>query len=462
MMENKFKTNDSSRYNVYRVWSWSLAMIAIASFSFSEETDLILPAFGVLTQVWSGAMTCIAGIAHYKDGFPMFRPFQGGTMFVMMQGIGWTLFSFAAAFAFLLLANSPMPRVETMGVAVLGFSANSILNLSLDKLVVVKTISENGSSFSCSSKTKDKIISSPLPRGRKRSSSAGSIAKHIAEETPKQILRVFPYGLVFGFLSFLLCIVVDIFRPSSIRSEYCVYVTAIMTVTGAFATHILIADLESFMPFSGGFEYRLLQAIGWLGVGSVAYSALSMASKISNHWGALTIYGLTQMVSNVIILWSFEFYIVVISNDDEIIQEKEEEGEEKDERKRKDSPPPRRRQISPHRSKRNVMSSCLRDTKRRLSLRFATFSGIIWALQISAILIGIFLADGGVVRVFSLFCFVSLFFISSHSLLFPNTHTHTHIDTYRRRSTSNATLLSNSNHCSTLSSTYYFRWYLET
>ena len=115
-----------------------MAVLSIASFALSEKR-LILPAFGVLTQVWSGALTCIAGLSYYKDEFPMFRPFRGGTMFVMMQSIAWTLFGFAAAFGFLLLANSPMPRVETMGNAVLGFSANSILNLSLDKLIVRKT-----------------------------------------------------------------------------------------------------------------------------------------------------------------------------------------------------------------------------------------------------------------------------------------------------------------------------------
>ena len=411
-------SKESRRYNMYRVWSWILAVIAIASFSLSEETDLILPALGVLTQVWSGALTCIAGISYYKDDFPIFRPFQGGTMFVMMQSIGWTLFSFAAAFGFLLLANSPMPRVETMGNAVLGFSANSILNLSLDKLIVEQ------SSMSLSGENgKIGVVPVSSPRGRKRSSSAGSIAKQIAEESPKQILYVFPYGLVCGVLCFLCCVFMDIYKSSTLLSEYCVYVTAAVCVAGAFATHILTADLESFMPFSGGFEFRLLQAIGWLAVGSVAYSALSVAHEIASHRGALTIYGLTELISNVLILWSFEFYVVTIDADDD--HNNSSNSDDNDgtsssvEKSSVKSPHRRRRRRRRHSPRRNAISSCLRDAKRRLTFPIAISSCIIWTLQILAIFIGIYFGDGGVVR----------FFLAA---LLSQTNTHTQSNTRNR------------------------------
>ena len=177
---------------------------------------------------------------------------------------------------------------------------------------------------------------------------------------------------------------------------YCVYVTAVLCVVGAFATHILTADLESFMPFSGGFEFRLLQAIGWLAVGSVAYCALSVAPEISSHRGALTIYGLTGLISNVLILWSFEFYVVLMNeHDDGEKKNHDDEIMSKEEKSNSRSPRRRRRRHSP---RRNVVSSCLRDAKRGLTLQIAISSCVIWTLQIVAILIGIFWADDGVIR----------------------------------------------------------------
>ena len=335
--------------------SWLLALCAIAMFSITESEDLILPALGVLAQLWSAPMTILAGITYYKDDFPMFRPFKGGSMFVMMQSIGWTLYAFSGIFAFLLLANSPMPRIETMGLAILGFSANSILNLSLDKLSV------DSKKIMCERK-----ISPKSPRGRKRSISAGSIAKQLAEENFKSnILRVFPYGLVCSMLSLLLCIFTDFFyRPS--RTELIIYVTAFVTVIGAFATHILSADLESFFPFSGGFEYRLLQAIGWLGVGSVGYSALSIAPEIASPQirGALTIYGAFGLVSNIIILWSFEFYDLELFVDET------------------DDTSSVTRSPRHHLGFRYRLYTYWRTAKKRLTLKIAIWGAVIWIVRI--------------------------------------------------------------------------------
>ena len=151
----------------------------------------------------------------------------------------------------------------------------------------------------------------------------------------------------------------------------------------------------------GRFRVQTLQAIGWLAVGSVAYCALSVAPE-SLHLDCHNLY-LTGLISNVLILWSFEFYVVLMSehdddggeknhDDDDEIMSKEEKSNSRSPRRRRRH---RRRRHSP---RRNVVSSCLRDAKRGLTFQIAMSSCVIWTLQIVAILIGIFWADDGVIR----------------------------------------------------------------
>eukprot|EP00466_Bigelowiella_natans_P005639 jgi/Bigna1/138734/aug1.46_g13442 len=250
------------------------------------HNDVTLIAIAILGMIWAGPLSTIAGACRYQE-FRLWMPFFGGPRFVILQSLGWFLYSSCLTCSLVVLFN--IHAAKNMGgtltaLGLLGFASTLILNTSI-------------SFFDGKAEAGAKDIVLPSIVGLRIIWNSHSIVSLLVT--------------LGGLLCFL---VADLYRSRWIAVPL-LRVGAAACVLSSVITHYFngpseFRDYRLFQPFEGGWSFITLQGFGWMFLGVVIQCVIALPADLSHlHFdGLLSMCGIVGFFSQVTLVASLSHF----------------------------------------------------------------------------------------------------------------------------------------------------------
>jgi acetyl esterase/lipase len=256
----------------FQIASLGMSIVAFGTFLLVDwylpETTIVskaavpLVGVGAICHAWSAPLSAVAGRAYFPDSWNFFQPFEGSQVFQLHQALGWTLYGIcllAISFTVVDLNGGRHPKGETTLIGIIGLVSQLLLSHSFN------------------------FFSPSTVKAQRR--------KKIVEHENDLIKRTTLLQNPRTWISVLLTVVSTVvlfFADEQESSSGAVFLGRLATaghLCAAFVTHILIGvvnlpNYRIFMPFSGGYEFLLLQSFAWLFVGILANVSLLLPAVL--------------------------------------------------------------------------------------------------------------------------------------------------------------------------------------
>eukprot|EP00002_Diphylleia_rotans_P003898 TRINITY_DN1276_c0_g2_i3.p1 TRINITY_DN1276_c0_g2~~TRINITY_DN1276_c0_g2_i3.p1 ORF type:complete len:947 (+),score=133.57 TRINITY_DN1276_c0_g2_i3:48-2888(+) len=223
------------------------------------------------------------------ESFRVWQPFQGGKIFILLQALGWTAYGHSL-FAGIMLLTTPVELWFDNVPFVMGcltLASHLVLTLSVKFFIPYV----------------DSIV---MMRGTRQLSFSLDL---------KQVRETL-VGLILAISSFVLFAVSDIFEDY-VMTKHVPTVATVTLIVATPITHYLGGlklyqhSFRVFMPFMGGRQFVLLQALGW-----TFYSVCVMLSvlvtlnrqEFSQYAGIFTSIGFFGFISQGLVFASLKFF----------------------------------------------------------------------------------------------------------------------------------------------------------
>jgi len=245
----------------------SFGALVAADINKNLKNDVTLVATAILGMIWAGPLSTLAGASRYPD-FRLWMPFFGGPKFIILQSLGWFLYSSCLTCSMVVLFNINAAKKmdgTLTSLGLLGTASTLLLNTSISFF--------DGSSKANNNKGPHSIV------GLRIIWNAHSVVS----------LLVTTGGLICFMAS-------DIIRSQWIAVPL-LRVGATAFVLSSIITHYFNgpSELEHyrfFQPFQGGYSFVTLQGFGWMFLGVVLQCVMALPSDLS----VLVFDGLLSMV----------------------------------------------------------------------------------------------------------------------------------------------------------------------
>eukprot|EP00472_Partenskyella_glossopodia_P012232 CAMPEP_0197524544 /NCGR_PEP_ID=MMETSP1318-20131121/9191_1 /TAXON_ID=552666 /ORGANISM="Partenskyella glossopodia, Strain RCC365" /LENGTH=211 /DNA_ID=CAMNT_0043077519 /DNA_START=99 /DNA_END=731 /DNA_ORIENTATION=+ len=125
--------SDSQQIRLLSLLASLASFCFLVAADFWLEEDFTSVCIGVLGMAWAGPLTTIAGASRYSS-FRLWMPFAGGPKFVVLQSLGWFLYSACLTCSIVILCNLSAAKAlegSLSALGILGLASTLLLNASI-------------------------------------------------------------------------------------------------------------------------------------------------------------------------------------------------------------------------------------------------------------------------------------------------------------------------------------------